>query len=108
MIRFHLDEHIPHAVARALRRHGVDVTTTVSAGIRTSSDITQCNHAQQEHRVMVTQDEDFLSLFAAHTDHAGIVYCKPGKCSIGQMVEMLILMYEVYAPEEMVGRIEYV
>ena len=38
-IRFHLDEHIDPAVARALRRHGADVTTTVEAGLRTKSDV---------------------------------------------------------------------
>jgi len=27
-IRFHLDEHVPHAVADGLRIHGIDVTTT--------------------------------------------------------------------------------
>ncbi len=30
-VRFHLDEHVDSAVARALRGYGVDVTTTVSA-----------------------------------------------------------------------------
>ena len=105
MIRFHLDEHIPHVVARALQRRDIDVSTTVSAGIRTASDITQWNYAQREHRVLVTQDEDFLRLSVTHTDHAGIVYCMPGTCSIGHMVEALVLIYEVYTPEEMVGRL---
>jgi hypothetical protein len=30
-IRFHLDEHVPHAVARGLRRLGIDVRTTTDA-----------------------------------------------------------------------------
>jgi hypothetical protein len=34
-LRFHLDEHIDPDVARALRRYGIDVTTTVEAGLRT-------------------------------------------------------------------------
>ena len=32
-IRFHLDEHCPHAVAIGLRRLGIDVTTTTDAVI---------------------------------------------------------------------------
>src|SRR5205809_5854404 len=32
-MRFHLDEHLPHAIAEGLRRHGIDVTTTVEAGL---------------------------------------------------------------------------
>jgi hypothetical protein len=34
-IRFHLDEHIDPNIARGLRRYGIDVTTTVDAGLRT-------------------------------------------------------------------------
>jgi hypothetical protein len=37
-IRFHLDEQVDVAIARALRRYGVDITTTVEAGLRTASD----------------------------------------------------------------------
>lgn len=40
-IRFHLDEHVDPDIARALRRHGIDVTTTVEAGLRTRSDPAQ-------------------------------------------------------------------
>ena len=34
-IRFHLDEHVPHAVADGLRRFGIDVTTLCPGWIRT-------------------------------------------------------------------------
>ena len=40
-IRFHLDENVDPDIAIALRRHGVDVTTTVEAGLRMSDDETQ-------------------------------------------------------------------
>ena len=94
--------------SRALRRRGIDVTTTVEAGLRTSSDITQWEFAQQEKRMLVTQDEDFLSMYAKQTDHAGIAYCKPGTRSLGQVIEMLVLIYEVYTPADMIGHIEYI
>ncbi|MFH1920766.1 MAG: hypothetical protein ABIP48_12860 [Planctomycetota bacterium] len=32
-IRYHLDEHVDPAVAEGLRQRGVDVTTTVEAGL---------------------------------------------------------------------------
>jgi hypothetical protein len=37
-IRFHLDEHVDPAIASALRRAGIDVTTTIGAGLRTKDD----------------------------------------------------------------------
>jgi hypothetical protein len=38
-IRFHLDEHVDPAIAIALRRAGIDVTTTFQAGIRAQKGI---------------------------------------------------------------------
>jgi Domain of unknown function (DUF5615) len=32
-IRFHLDENVDPAIAARLRRHGIDVTTTIDAGL---------------------------------------------------------------------------
>ncbi|MEO6064075.1 MAG: DUF5615 family PIN-like protein, partial [Thermoflexales bacterium] len=52
-IRFHLDEHIDPAIAAALRRVGVDVTTTNEAGLRTADDARQWEYAQREGRVIV-------------------------------------------------------
>ena len=40
-IRFHLDEHVDEAIAIELRKHGIDVTTTVDAGLRGADDIDQ-------------------------------------------------------------------
>ena len=40
-IRFHLDENVKSAVARELRRRGIDVTTTIEAGLLAQSDESQ-------------------------------------------------------------------
>jgi DNA modification methylase len=61
-IRFHLDENVDPDVARALRRHGIDVTTTVETGLRTQNDTAQLAFIRQEGRVMVTHDTDFLRI----------------------------------------------
>jgi predicted nuclease of predicted toxin-antitoxin system len=63
-IRFHLDEHMDPDIALALRRHGIDVTTTVDAGLRTADDPHQLNYVRDAGRVMVTDDADFLRVAA--------------------------------------------
>ncbi len=63
-IRFHLDEHVSDAIARALRQRGVDVTTTSEAGLRTQDDTLQIAYARREQRALVTQDADFLRIAA--------------------------------------------
>ncbi len=106
-IRFHLDEQVKSTIARELGRHGIDVTTTVEVGLRTQSDEAQLAFIRSEQRVIFTQDEDFLIIASRTSEHPGIAYCKQGTRSIGQIIESLILLYEVYTPEEMVGRVEY-
>lgn len=104
--RFHLDEHIDRAAARALRQHGVDVTTTAEAGLRAKDDAAHLDFIRRERRVMVTRDRDFLRLAAQSIEHPGIVYCTTH--SIGEIVRGLMLIYEVLSPEELRGQVEYV
>ena len=61
-IRFHFDEHMDPDIAAALRRHGIDATTTIEAGLRTASDDSQLEYARAQRRVIVTDDADFLRL----------------------------------------------
>jgi predicted nuclease of predicted toxin-antitoxin system len=106
-IRYHLDEHITSVIARELRLRGIDVTTTVEVNLRTKSDDSQLAFATQKGRVLVTHDDDFLKLAIFNKNHSGIAYCHQNKLSIGQIIETLVLMYEVYTPEDMIGRVEF-
>lgn len=106
-IRFHLDENVNPVVALALRRHGIDVTTTVEANLRSSSDERQLAYALEENRVMVTHDDDFLRISAATANHPGIAYCHKEARTIGQIISALHLIYQVLTPDEIRGRVEY-
>ena len=106
-MRFHLDEHVAHAIAHGLRRRGIDVTTTVEAGLLSAPDDDHLSFALRERRVTYTQDSDFLRNAASNVSHFGIVYCPQGKRSIGEIIRHLTLMHDVMGEEEMRGRIEY-
>ncbi len=106
-LRFHLDEHVDPDLARALRRVGIDATTTTEANLRTSSDDAQLNFALQESRILITHDQDFLRLAAQGSAHNGIAFCAQGTRTLGQMIEMLIRMHGIYAQSEMINRVEY-
>ena len=106
-IRFHLDENIDPDIARALRHYGIDVTTTIEAGLRTESDLAQVEFIRQEKRVFVTHDTDFLRFASRDSNHPGIVYGNKSVHSIGDIIRTLILVYEVLTLEEIAGRVEY-
>jgi len=71
-MRFHLDEHVDHAIARGLRQRGSDVTTTTDAGLLGATDDQQLEFALQSGRVLFTQDADFLGLHLQGSAHAGL------------------------------------
>jgi predicted nuclease of predicted toxin-antitoxin system len=106
-IRFHLDEHCSHALADGLARYGIDVTTTPEAGLLHSPDEAQLAFAVASGRVIVTNDRDFLKSHAAGVSHLGILYCHQQKYSVGELIRLLVLVWEMYEPEEMRGRLEY-
>ncbi|WP_165228004.1 DUF5615 family PIN-like protein [Aquisphaera insulae] len=106
-IRFHLDENCTKAIAAGLRRHGVEVSTTPEAGLLGAVDDDQVAFALSQGRVIFTQDRDFLKIHATGTHHPGIAYCEKDTRSLGEIISSLVLVWEIYEPEELADRIEY-
>ena len=107
MLAFHLDEHIDHAIASALRSRGIDVTTTKDAGLLAADDTDHLAFALHQQRVIVTSDADYLAHANRGVAHAGIAFVPRGIRSIGHVVRHLLLMNDCLTPEEMAGRVEF-
>ena len=107
-ILFHLDENCTKAIAQGLRRFGVDVTTTAEVGLLGATDEEQAGYALSANRVVFTQDRDFLRIHAAGVVHAGIAYCEKDARSIGEIIDGLVLIWQIYEQDEIAGHIEYI
>jgi hypothetical protein len=63
------------------------------------------------HRILVTQDEDFLGAAAQlqhqHLPFAGIVHYHPLLCSIGQTVNDLVLIASVATADDLADQLLY-
>jgi predicted nuclease of predicted toxin-antitoxin system len=106
-IRFHLDENCHRAVAEGLRRRGIDVTATPEAGLVKASDEEQIAYGVAQGRVIFTQDRDFLRLHAAGIPHVGIAFRGNNTRSIGEIIQGLVLIWELLEPDEMRNRVEF-
>lgn len=106
-IQFQLDEHLDNAIAHELQRLGVAISTPMQAGLRTAPDVDYLTRCLEEHRVIVTNDRGFLRVNAEGHPHAGIVFWRHGTRTIGQIVEGLQLIYEVYQAGDMIGRVYF-
>jgi predicted nuclease of predicted toxin-antitoxin system len=106
-IRYHLDENVSFAIAQGLRRAGIDVTIPREVGLIGKSDMEHLVFANAEKRVLLTHDDDLLVLAHRGYEHYGITYCRKEARSTGQIIRLLILLYEVALADEMKGKIEY-
>lgn len=106
-IRFHLDENVHSAVAEALRRRGIDVTTTPDADLVGASDHQHLSFALDQRRVVVTHDVDFLRLHSRGAEHAGIAYCHAGKRTLRELVAALSLLSVSTPAADMTNRLKY-
>jgi predicted nuclease of predicted toxin-antitoxin system len=77
-IKFQTDEHIPAAVIAGLKRRRVDVLGSPQAGLLGAADEKQLAVATQQQRVLVTQDDDFLTLHSQGIGHSGIIFVQSG------------------------------
>jgi predicted nuclease of predicted toxin-antitoxin system len=107
MIRFHLDESVRTAIAVGLRSHGVDVTTTVEAGLLGATDEMQISYGIREDRTIVTHDDDFLVLASSGGDHPGVCYCHQQKHSVGKLLQVLLVVNECCTQEDMRCHVEF-
>ena len=107
MLKFHLDENVHHAIARALSARGIDVTTTTEAGLLSKDDPTQLAFANSAKRVLVTHDGPLLALAEITAGHAGIAFSQKDTLSIGQLTRALIRLHDQFSSSDIAGRIEF-
>lgn len=105
-IRYYLDEHVAKAVLHGLRHRGIDVLSVVEADKLGAKDREHLEFALTEQRVIFTQDDDFLQLAAKGHSHAGIVYAAQ-HTPIKQIIQGLVLIYQVLEAEEMANHCEF-
>ena len=105
-IRFHCDENVSDAVANSLRQHGINVTTVHGVSLKGASDPEQIAYARSCNRVLFTQDADFLVMASQGIHHSGIVYCRQQSRTIGEIIDGLVLIWELCEPDEMPNHIE--
>lgn len=106
-IRLHLDESVTVAIVAPLRGRGISVTTSTEAGLIGAADEQQLGFASANGRVLVTHDDDFLRLHHSGTSHAGIGYCHQAKYSVGELLQVLVLLHGCIAAEEIQNRVEF-
>ncbi|MBI4653528.1 MAG: DUF5615 family PIN-like protein [Nitrospirae bacterium] len=103
---FYTNESVNIAVAEGLKRRGVKVITSKDAGNLGLSDEEQIEYARQKGMVIVTHDDDFLSL-AMEFEYKGIVFVHQQKYSIGDLIRNLKLLWDIVDQKDMKNHVEF-
>jgi predicted nuclease of predicted toxin-antitoxin system len=106
-IKYHFDEHMDNAIVSGLRRRGINVTTTVDAGLLKASDEEQIDFAAREGRVLVTCDRRISVHVRDDATHSGIVILRPGRKMIGPNVNLLSHLCRDTSAEDMLNQVRY-
>jgi predicted nuclease of predicted toxin-antitoxin system len=110
-LAFYFDQHVPAAIARALRLRGIDVLTAYEDGAEEFEDEAVLARANVLGRVLFTQDEDLLTIAHRHQAEAlpfsGVVYAHQLRVSVGRCVADLELIANGSSPVEMTNRVEF-
>jgi len=111
--RLHLDEDAEaHALVRALRDRGVDVSTSNEAGLIEISDEEQLLWATGKRRVLLTYNAaDFCRLHGEFIregrHHAGIIVAEQQKLPVGEMMRRILRLRAGLDAEAMRNRLEF-
>jgi predicted nuclease of predicted toxin-antitoxin system len=105
-LAFYTNESVHIAVAEGLKRRDIYTLTAREAGNLGLSDEEQLEYAKQKELVIVTHDDDFLSLSETF-EHAGIVYVHQQKYSVGDLIRNLKLLWDVLEKEDMNNHVEF-
>jgi hypothetical protein len=105
-----MDHHVPAAITRGLRQHGIDVLTAAEDGAATLDDEQLLERATRLGRRLFSEDTDLWAV-AAHwlqtgRAFAGLVFGAQTSLTIGQAICDLELIARVFDPPDMLNRIE--
>lgn len=90
-VRFLIDHHIDPTVADGLSARGHNVTTAWAEDLEEAADRTILAHAQNQKRVVITNDDDFLSLVKKESiEHAGIIFITEQQMAVGDLIRSIV------------------
>ena len=104
-----MDQHVPAAITRGLRRRGVEVVTAAEDDAATWDDAPLLDRAGELRRVLFTRDSDLLveatRRLRGGEQFATVVYAHQLEVSIGRCVTDLEVIAKAGLPEEAMGRV---
>ena len=106
-----MDHHVHGAITEGLRQRDVDVITAHEDHAADLDDEKLLARASQLGRVLFSQDVDLLVIteqwLQTNREFSGLIYAHQLSITIGQAIRDLTLMAQVFEPENIRNRVEF-
>jgi predicted nuclease of predicted toxin-antitoxin system len=79
-VKFLVDNQLPSALAHFLRSRGLDCQHVLDVGLAEAPDSEICRYAEDQGRIIVTKDEDFLYLASRPKSQIKVLWVRLGNC----------------------------
>lgn len=99
-LAFYFDESVQVAIAKQLKRHGIDAVTARDLAKLGDFDPNHLQRATSQNRVLVTYDDDYIKLARPGAEHAGIVFVPNRYRKIGIVVKELRKFHVIHRMPE--------
>jgi len=75
------------ALADHLRARGLDCQHVLDVGLAQATDAQICNYAEEQERVIISKDEDFLNLANRPEARIRVLWVRLGNCRTSTLIE---------------------
>lgn len=110
-LKLYMDVHVPYAISKGLRLHGVDVVNAQEDARNKAADEDLLLRATELGRAMFSQDTDLLRIAAdfqiAGRRFCGVIFAHQGNLGYGLCIERLLLLSLVYEDGDLDNRVEF-
>lgn len=99
MISIQCDEHVKSAIIKGLKARGLIVYGVEDENLKGISDKDLLEHCIKTCRVLLTNDDDFLSM-ASDKEHHGIIFITTQFASVGNIIRAVIKLSDIHSENE--------
>ncbi|KXB06044.1 hypothetical protein AKJ52_02625 [candidate division MSBL1 archaeon SCGC-AAA382C18] len=107
-IEVYTDESVSPAIAKGLRRRGLEATDAREVNNIGLTDEEQLKYVKNNDFVLFTYDDDFVRIARKkNIKHPGIIYCDQRKYSIGEIIRKISKIVETNQPTDLENKVKY-
>jgi len=85
-VKFLVDNQLPVALARPLQTRGFDCQHVLEVGLAEASDAEVCRYADEQGRIIISKDEDFLHLANRPEAATRVLWIRLGNCRTSTLI----------------------